>query len=954
MTILPESSVPPSIEQVLHQAVALHQAGQLEEAGHLYLSILQIYPRHPEANHNLGVLATQAEQAAAGLPYLMTALEANPSHGQYWLSYIDALIQADQLETAGDILEISQQQGLRGEELEVLKARLTAANSTKQSNEPANGLGTPPSRHGDNPGNLEIDKLVELFTQGRHSEALGLAQIMTQSYPRHGFGWKVMGATYMQMGQSADALLPMQEAVALSPGDVEALYNLGVIQQGLGKLDEAETSYRQALRIDQNYADAHSNLGVILQSQGHLDEAAVRYRQALEINPKNVLAHINLGVCMHDMGLLNEAEASYRNALLLSPDNAEALSNLGNTLQNLHRFPEAEACYRRALKIKPDYADALYNLGNLLHDLGRLNESEESFQRALEIKSDYIKALNNLALLLNEQGKSAISLKVIQKSLQIKETSEAKDIFFTCAKHLQITDINNDIRPNLIKALAEPWGKPGELVQICTDLVKLDGIISSCVMRANNAWPQRLSAQELFGQNGLAITSANPLLTAILNSAPICDIEMERFLTMARYAMLKTSTKVKDLDGEDDAILDFYCAVARQCFINEYVFSYTDDEIQKAADLLDTVAKALADNVQIPAVWTIVVAAYFPLHTIASASLLLERTWPETLMPVLLQQVREPVEEIRLRATIPKLTDIEDEISVLVQNQYEENPYPRWVKTALGNKPATVDAVLRRIFPLVPFAASGSPKHPEILIAGCGTGQQSISTAQRFRGAQVLAVDLSLSSLCYAKRKTSELGLTSIEYAQADLLKLEALGRSFDIIESTGVLHHLANPWAGWKVLLSLLRPGGFMKVGLYSKIARQDITQMRTLISQWGYASSAAEIRQCRQDLVDSEQKSDFRATLNSPDFFSISSCRDLLFHAQEHLMSLDSIEEFLCKNDLTLLGFEMESNVLHAYKLRFPEDPTATNLKLWQIFEHENPDTFANMYQFWIQKRS
>jgi len=90
-----------------------------------------------------------------------------------------------------------------------------------------------------------------------------------------------------------------------------------------------------------------------------------------------------------------------------------------------------------------------------------------------------------------------------------------------------------------------------------------------------------------------------------------------------------------------------------------------------------------------------------------------------------------------------------------------------------------------------------------------------------------LAVDLSISSLAYAKRKSRKLGLTTIEYAQADLLKLGSLGRSFDIIESSGVLHHLAAPWAGWRVLLSLLRPGGFMRLGFYSEVARRDIVRI-------------------------------------------------------------------------------------------------------------------------------
>ena len=101
----------------------------------------------------------------------------------------------------------------------------------------------------------------------------------------------------------------------------------------------------------------------------------------------------------------------------------------------------------------------------------------------------------------------------------------------------------------------------------------------------------------------------------------------------------------------------------------------------------------------------------------------------------------------------------------------------------------------------------------EILVAGCGTGQHSIETARRFTGAQVLAVDLSLTSLYYAKRKKRALGLNNIEYAQPDILQLESIGRVFDVIEASGVLRHLADPFAGWRLLLPMLRPDGFMRL---------------------------------------------------------------------------------------------------------------------------------------------
>ncbi|HAL37235.1 MAG TPA: hypothetical protein DCP03_03610 [Polaromonas sp.] len=113
-----------SLAQALQLAVAHQQAGQFEEAETLYRTILQTQPNHPQANHSLGVLAVQMKQAEAGLPYFAAALEARPEQQPYWLSYIDALIQADETQTAQQLLALGREHGLQGDEVEALAARL--------------------------------------------------------------------------------------------------------------------------------------------------------------------------------------------------------------------------------------------------------------------------------------------------------------------------------------------------------------------------------------------------------------------------------------------------------------------------------------------------------------------------------------------------------------------------------------------------------------------------------------------------------------------------------------------------------------------------------------------------------------------------------------------------------------------------------------------------------------
>jgi 2-polyprenyl-3-methyl-5-hydroxy-6-metoxy-1,4-benzoquinol methylase len=397
-------------------------------------------------------------------------------------------------------------------------------------------------------------------------------------------------------------------------------------------------------------------------------------------------------------------------------------------------------------------------------------------------------------------------------------------------------------------------------------------------------------------------------------------------------------------------MIAFSCALARQCFINEYVFDVSGTEQQALTKLREMVADAVALGKPVLAIHLIALAAYAPLHTNDRVQALLDRTWPAAVDRLIIEQVREPREEATLRADIPRLTEITDTVSAAVQRQYEESPYPRWVRTAPIPPAPSIAAYLRGEFPSARIDDRPESGQRDILIAGCGTGQQSIAATQRFPDARVLAIDLSLTSLGYAVRKSREAGLT-IAYGQADITAFAPTDRTFDVIEASGVLHHLAEPMQGWSALLRLLKPGGFMRLGFYSELARTDIKAAQSLISVRGIASTPDAIRRYRQEAMSSVDPR-YAGIVGSPDFYSTSACRDLLFHVQEHRLTLPQIGAFLKENRLALLGFELDAPILAKYRVRFPDDSAMMDLANWHRFEIENPATFRGMYQFWVQK--
>jgi tetratricopeptide (TPR) repeat protein/SAM-dependent methyltransferase len=792
---------------------------------------------------------------------------------------------------------------------------------------------------------------------GRSNEAVDHYRQATRLKPDYVEAHTNLGNVLKDIGRYGDAAASYERVIGLKPS-AEAHYNLANVLAPLDRLDEAAIHYQRALVLKPDLVGAHNNLANALVRQGRSDEAVIHFQRALDLDPKLVEAHVNLGAIFLEQGKLSTAAEQLKRALRINANFADAHTNLGNVLLAQGRLDDAAQSYRCALALKPELAEAHNNLGIVLLAWGDVVDACRQFQEALARKPDFIDPYNNLARAFLSMGQPDDALRALRRALEITETQETRSLFVQCVRVLPVPPDADDFRALMIRAMSEPWGRANDLAPVAVRVIKQDRAVKACIARAAEAWPRRLPADELLGPSGLAAICRHRLLRCLMESAGIGDIELERLLTAMRFSMLErasaTDTSADSGKKEsDEETVGFCCALARQCFLNEQVFACTDDEFAQAQRLRAFVVAALASGAAVPELRLAVVAMYFPLHSLPGAEALLDGVWSDAVVDMLTQQVREPVEEQRLRQSMPVLTAVENEISRQVRQQYEENPYPRWTKADPPPQPLNFDQYLRRKLPASVFRNLGKTQI-DILIAGCGTGQHAIETAQRFGGANVLAVDLSLTSLAYAKRKTLALTRSNIEYGQADILKLDALGRSFDVIESSGVLHHLADPFAGWSALVSLLRPGGFMAIGLYSEIARADIASARVFIAEQGYRSTAEDIRWCRQELVALDDGARFRHVIASVDFFSTSGCRDLLFHVQEHRLTIPQIAGFVAKSGLAFVGFELDPFTSQSYLTRFPSDKSMTDLAAWDAFEHEQPSTFAGMYQFWVQKLS
>ncbi len=686
-----------------------------------------------------------------------------------------------------------------------------------------------------------------------------------------------------------------------------------------GRLDEADALCARHLAASPGHARALHLRGEVARLQGRPADAIAHFGAALATAPAVAAVHDGLADAYRSLGRPVDAERHYRRVAELRPG-AATLLNLGNALMELNRPADAAATFRNALRVDPRLPELHYALGTALGALEH-GQAVEAFRHAVSLRPDFVRAHEGLVESCLAAGNADAALRAVCQALERVDTLRLRVLFVDCVRDAVPARGMAGLEEAMRRALAERWTRPQELARAACTIAAL--------------------------REPLDVRS-EPLRT-LLDLAPVCHRAVEQALTGQRRALLDAVASGAALPP---GALDTACGLARQCFINEYAWFRTPDEAAKVELLCRGVQAALDGGTMPPELTLAVIATYRPLGALAGADRLAARSWPTEIATLLAQQVGEPAEEHRLRGAIRCATAIEDAVSQAVRDQYEANPYPRWVATIEAPERIRLGDWLAARFPGA--AAAPLPDGTlEVLVAGCGTGQHAVETVRGLADAEVLAIDLSLSSLAYASRLTASLGVDGIEYVQADLLEAARLGRCFDMIAVGGVLHHMADPWAGWRALSGLLRPGGVMNVLLYTRRGRGDVRAARDWIAREGFEPTPDGIRSCRHALMALPE--DWAERLSaSPDCCSASGCRDLLFHVQEGAVSLPEVAGFLEAEGIRLLGVDVSSATEQLFRERNPGTggDALRDLSRWDLFEAENPRCFSGMLNLWVQK--
>ncbi len=449
-----------SIDKIFAQAVEHHQVGRYAEAEQAYRLILEKSPKHPDTNHNLGILATQLGHPDQGLPFFMSAWESSPEVGQYWESFSECLINVGRPADAINVIQSAMSNGLESDILKDLLKRAQGAIPAPASS------GKEPTDTKKNSGKKRAEKLQRAPNQNDNSilsshyqsgnlpAAAECATRYVEQWPKEIFGWNVLvaslatlgrleeaeaacheaidlmpknanlhndlGAVLFEQGQFEAAVASCQTAIKLMPSFTEAYNNLGNAYKGSGQLDDAVSAYTRALKLKPGFTVVYNNLGAVLQRLGQLEEAEQSFKKALKQNPNYPEAHNNLGGVQLILGQLKEANISFLKALELKPDYPEAQRNLAYTAREGGEFKRAEELFCRAIELRPDDVKAHNNLGALYKASNRLSEAANEFRKILEFQPDYAEAHNNLGVVLMDLGYPIEAENAYQNALTYK------------------------------------------------------------------------------------------------------------------------------------------------------------------------------------------------------------------------------------------------------------------------------------------------------------------------------------------------------------------------------------------------------------------------------------------------------------------------------------------------------------------------------------------------------
>ena len=354
-----------TLTEAVKKGIEAQRAGKVQEADSYYTAILKVQPKHPEANHNLGLLALGIGKAQESLRFFETALEVDPKKAQFWLSYIRALIKLDRSVDAKEVFANAKNRGFKGESFDELEAKLAEANETTASNQNTKNS---QSKMLDT---IKLDQALKLAKtkakEGLKKEADFIYREILAKFPKNKKA--ISGIRALSRGSINKNLITQDP----NRFQMKLLINL----QFQGQFQKALSKASKLLREFPNSPELYNHIGIANKQLGKLDEAITAYKRAISIKANFAQAYLNMGIALAEQGIISEARVSFKKAIEYKSDYAQAMWNLSGNAENII---EAKSWIEKCLSVDPNYEVAKLTLCALDYYQG----SKESFNSLLQ------------------------------------------------------------------------------------------------------------------------------------------------------------------------------------------------------------------------------------------------------------------------------------------------------------------------------------------------------------------------------------------------------------------------------------------------------------------------------------------------------------------------------------------------------------------------------------------
>jgi len=503
-----------SLTEAINLARRVHCNHDHQKAEEIYRSILEVYPDHPQINHNLGVLLFENGYFLDAKSYFIKAIEKNPNVSQYWISLLKTTI------ILGDLVEVNLQFNRAekcGLDINHLRSLRAYFENNLNASDPDIGI---------------LRQLNEYYVVENFKALLRFGESLRQLYPKSAKVLNLLGAAYLRLGSFSEAENKLIEAIKLETKFTEAYNNLGIAYQNKGDSKSAQEMFEVVISLNPLNAQARNSLALTYYYLDEFEPAIENYLGAIELSPEYPEAYYNLGNVYNRLGKISEAVQNYEKAIEIKPDYAEAYNNLGILHKNMSNYAVALDYFKLANKHGFQTEQYFVNVGSLFHDIGDTSSALKNYTLAISKGYTSHVLYNNLAVSYFQSGDAKKAWFAIQEAVRLK--CDYTKAYVNGAEILEKTNRLEDLEEWLVQAkrnipdfvgqinlfFAKLHFRKGEFAEAQK---KLQAIKLDTLDVINRSIFYGLSGQcaDQLSQYDLAFEFFNKMNNCVLNNAPV-------------------------------------------------------------------------------------------------------------------------------------------------------------------------------------------------------------------------------------------------------------------------------------------------------------------------------------------------------------------------------------------------------------------------------------------------